>query len=101
MTTTNGTCAECDCIHEGDWVESKLNTDVFGIVIGGSGSHLQVQLSPSLAIHAFHIETLRRMDFNDETDPGGREDLPDDDDNVIDFTKARDLRASTKTKGAA
>lgn len=86
---------ECDCIHEGDWVESKLNTNVFGIVVGGSGAHVHVQLSPSLMIHTFHVETLRRIDWeDDEYEPGGREEPPVADDNVIDFTKARKLRAA-------
>lgn len=93
------TCTNCDCIKEGDWVESKLNTNVFGIVIGGTGMHVSVQLSPTLEIATFHIDTLRRIDGDDEYDPGGREDLPED--NVVNFTKAKALRANTKTKGEA
>lgn len=92
---------ECDCIHEGDWVESKLNTDVFGIVVGGSGAHVQVQLSPSLAITTFHVETLRRMDDGDEYDPGSREELPDDNIIPVDFTKRRKMTAKSPTKGSA
>lgn len=87
----------CGCsdhfFAEGEWVESLLNSDVFGIVIGGSGAHVQVQLAGSLAIHTFHAATLRPLD-----DPG---DGPEgNEDNVIDFTKARDLR-NAKAQGAA
>lgn len=86
---------ECTCIVEGDWVESKLNTNVFGIVIGCSGAQIYVQLAGTLAVQAFHEATLRRIDGDDNYPGDGAKS-----DNVIDFTRAKDLR-NAKAKGAA
>lgn len=92
----------CDCIHfdEGDWVESRLNKDVFGIVVGEAdfGRYYNVQLAGSLEIKPFHAVTLQHMAESDEE--AGRGQLVDED-NIIDFTKERQLRKSTKTRGAA
>lgn len=88
---------DCDCIRIGDVVEHKMNTNVFGIVIGFAGSLVYVRASPSLATLAFHEWELRLMDDDGEPEP----DEPAEQDNVIDFTRAKELRANTKTKGAA
>lgn len=89
-----------DDFQYGDWVESKLNTDVFGIVIGGDmhGLIYTVQLAGSNAVVALHGVTLRRIDDADETPQDGDDLITAD--NVIDFTKARDLR-NANPKGAA
>ncbi|MBB4235089.1 hypothetical protein [Rhizobium esperanzae] len=96
----------CDCIafDEGDWVESKLNTDVFGIVVGGSdfGRHYHVQIAGSLEIRMMFAVTLRHMAVQgDEPPVGGKQKPPAEADNVIDFTKERKLRKTTTTEGAA
>jgi hypothetical protein len=83
------TCENCDCIQEEDWVESKLNTNVFGIVVGSTGAHVDVQLSPSLFIQRFHIGTLRRMDFSDSYTPPAAEQEPADNVIPVDFTQPR------------
>lgn len=92
----------CDCtsFDEGDWVECKLNSDQFGIIINESdfGRYYTVQLAGSMDTKVFHYATIRHMDeFDVEVPPAARV----DGDNVIDFTTARDLRKSTPTKGAA
>ncbi|RJG46544.1 hypothetical protein [Mesorhizobium sp. DCY119] len=80
----------------GDVVEHKMNTSVFGIVIGFAGSLVYIRVSPSLAVLAFHEWELHRVE-NDEFHGGGSGD------NVIpvDFTKKVRLDKNTKTKGAA
>lgn len=88
---------ECDCIGIGDVVEHKMNTNVFGIVIGFAGSVVYLRASPSLATLAFHEWELRLMDDDGEPEP----DETAENDNVINFTRAKELRANTKTKGAA
>ncbi|NTF69415.1 hypothetical protein [Rhizobium rhizogenes] len=100
MSVVDNSC-DCDCFNEGDWVECKLNTDVFGIVIGESdfGRFYNVQLVGSLEVKSFYAVTLRHM-FQPETGGGGAK-LPIDDDNVVDFTKERALRNTTTTRGAA
>jgi len=97
----------CDCcrFEHGDWVESRLNANITGIVVGEiDGGHIyNVQLAGSLAIHQFHGVTLRHSVDPEDFGPiggGGGESAPLDD-NVIDFTKARDLRKTTTTRGAA
>lgn len=91
---------ECTFFEEGDWVECKLNTDQFGIIISESdfGRYYIVQLAGSMESKGFHWATIRHMDDPEEEMPpavaepeGG---------NVVNFTVARDLRNS-KTKGAA
>ena len=94
-------CPECNSIELGDVVEHRMNTNVFGIVIGFSGSLVQIRVSPSLAIMSFHEWELELVE-NDELPPPPTkaEEQPS---NVIavDFTKPRDLRKSTKTAGEA
>lgn len=93
------TCEDCNCIHEGDVAEHIMNTDVFGVVIGFMGSLVGLRVSPSLNVLWFHTFELRRIDGDDEYTPPAKADVPEG--NVIDFTKARDLRADTDTKGRA
>jgi hypothetical protein len=89
-------CPECNCIELGDVVEHKMNTNVFGIVIGFSGSLVWIRVSPSLEVLQFHEWEL---DFVD--DDGLPVPAVVDSADVIDFTKERQLRKSTKTRGAA
>ena len=90
-------CADCDCIDIGDVVEHRMNTNVFGVVLGFEGSLVHIRVSPSLATYKFHEWELRLLDDDDEFDePEGGESLPEDG-NVVPFT----LTAATKTKGAA
>lgn len=88
---------EEDFIGIGDVVEHKMNTNVFGIVIGFAGSVVYLRASPSLATLAFHEWELRPVDDDGEPEP----DEPAEADNVVDFTRAKELRANTKTRGAA
>lgn len=90
---------DCDCLFSGDVVEHKMNTNVFGIVIGFSGSLISLRLSPSLAVVQFHEFELRKLDGDDEYRGGDEADVPTED-NVINFTQAVDLRKA-KAKGAA
>lgn len=71
---------------EGDWVESKLNAGVFGIVVGFMGAQTLVQLVHSLAIQPMHYMTLRPMDDGEPID-GGRKPIPTD--NVINLAEAK------------
>jgi hypothetical protein len=99
MSTSRYEC-NCDCFEEGDWVESKLNPEVFGIVIGESdfGRFYSVQLVGSLEVRVFFAVTIRHAEPPARS--GGAK-QPIDDDNVIDFTKERLLRKITTTRGAA
>lgn len=76
---------------EGDWVESRLNANVFGIVIGERdfGRVYLVMLACSRLIEPMPAVTLRKMDVNDEF--GGRAPVDDLPSNVVQF----------KPKGAA
>lgn len=101
MTTNGPQVGDGDeTFNYGDWVEFKLNTNLFGIVVGhdAMGLKYDVQLSPSGLITPFFGVTLRALEESDEYVPpvGGEVD-----DNVVDFTREKVLRASTKTQGAA
>lgn len=91
----------CDCVNleYGDVVEHRMNTGVFGVVVGFMGSLVGVRVSPSLTVLWFHEFELQAVD-DEEVDPGAKEDAPDAASNVIDFTKAADLRRA-KMRGAA
>lgn len=91
--TTNGDNHDDDMIHIGDVVEHRMNTNVFGVVIGHMGSLVGIRISPSLAVLWFHEWELRHTE-----DDGYDEPPAADQDNVIDFTRAKELRANTKTK---
>ena len=92
---------ECVAFEEGDWVECKLDTNLFGIIISESdwGRYYSVQLAGSTETRLFHWATIRHCDGLDEEGGGAAEAVPGGE-NVINFTRARDLR-TTKTKGAA
>lgn len=94
---------KCDVFNEGDWVECKLNSSVFGIVVGEAdfGRYYHVMLAGSMETKTFFAVTLCHMDFGDDEPPAGVKTPPQDDDNVIDFTKERELRKTTTTRGAA
>ncbi|NZD50501.1 hypothetical protein [Rhizobium leguminosarum] len=91
----------CDCIHFGDVVEHKMNTSVFGIVIGLAGSLIYIRVSPSLATLSFHEWELQHVEDDDVPPPTAKKAPVAEDDNVIDFTKERKLRKTTTTRGAA
>lgn len=95
---------DCDCSYfeYGEWVEFKLDTNQFGIVIDADihGLIYAVQLAGSGIVRQFHGVTLRHME--DDDTPPIKDDLPATvADNVIDFTTEKKLRANTKTRGAA
>lgn len=94
----------CDCgcqLDYGDFVEHKLNTNVIGMVVGRSGSILHVRLSPSLAMANYHDCELRLAEGDEYEPPTGARSDGGGGDNVVDFTKARELRKDTPTKGVA
>lgn len=97
--TSDSACSDCECIGVGDVVEHIMNTNVFGVVLGFMGSLVGIRVSPSLAIMWFHEWELRHLDGDEYDEPTG-EAVPVAD-NVIDFTRARELRGNTPTKGAA
>lgn len=83
---------EYEEIYTSDLVELVVNKDVWGMAIGFAGSLIYVRLATG-AVVPFHEFELRKMAGRDE--PPAKEN-----DNVIDFTRAKDLR-NAKTKGAA
>lgn len=94
----------CDCefFDRGDWVQSRLNSEVKGIVVGEAdfGHVYLVQLAGSMETRPFANVTLRHMDEPEDEDGGKREPVAE---NVIkvDFTKPRTLRPNDETEGAA
>ncbi|WP_065091463.1 hypothetical protein [Rhizobium leucaenae] len=104
MTTTPETTCDCTFFDEGDWVESRLNTDVFGIVVGEAdfGRYYNVQLAGSMEIKQFFAVTLRHMDVQEDEPPMPAK-AKEDNENVVrvDFTKGARLRPDSKTEGAA
>lgn len=85
-------------VEEGDFVEHRANPDVYGVVIGFEGSLVIIRLSPSLATVRYHEYELRAID-DDEYD--GPDDVAAERGNVINFTKAVELRRDTRTEGVA
>jgi hypothetical protein len=93
-------CPHCDCIELGDVVEHRMNTNVFGIVIGFSGSLVLIRASPSLEVLQFHEWELDAVGDDEPTVTA----TEDDETNVIrgvDFTKSGRLTPETTTEGAA
>jgi len=93
-----------DSFSYGDWVQSKLNSDVFGIVVGSDlhGIVYQVQLCPDHRIIPLHRAVLTQMDDSDEVpDDGAREPLPIAGAQVIDFKAASGGLRKMKTAGSA
>jgi hypothetical protein len=98
------TCPDCNCIEIGDVVEHKMNTNVFGIVIGFSGSLILIRVSPSLEVLQFHEWELDVVDDDDvpPNEAAEADDLPGTGNVVrVDFTKGALLRRDSKTEGAA
>lgn len=95
--------SQCDCafFEEGDWVESRLNPAVYGIITGAFnfGQYYTVQLAGSLAYENFSAVTLQHR-ASDELPSEAAEPVAD---NVIrvDFTKARRLTPKSETEGVA
>ena len=99
MTNTNETsarCDGCDCFRYGDVVEHRMNTNVFGVVVGFMGSLVGIQVSPSLDVLWFHEWTLRLLDDDDEYEPPAAQEA----DNVVNIADYK-LTAASKTRGAA
>ena len=98
----NDTC-DCEYFSEGDWVESKLNSSVFGIVVGEAdfGRYYHVQLAGTLEIKPFHAVTIRHMDVQQDEPPVAAKQPVDDNVIQVDFTKRRTMTRKTKTEGAA
>lgn len=95
---------ECRYFGEGDWVECKLNTDQFGIIINesGFGRYYEVQLCGSLEIKTFHWGTLRHIEDPDIEYPPLQAATADSGNVIkVDFTKRPTLRRDTPTGGAA
>lgn len=96
----NDDICECKFFNEGDWVSSRLNHDVFGIVVSNSdfGRFVTVQLAVTLEFKQFYAVTLRHTDLSQEPPAATA-----DDTNVVkvDFTKRRELNRDTPTGGAA
>lgn len=86
----------------GQWVEFKLNHDVFGIVVGADihGLVYAVQLAGSGIVQNFHGVTLQAMEEDGEPIDEKEVEVAD---NVIpvDFTKGVKLTKATRTKGVA
>ncbi|MBY3263834.1 hypothetical protein HFO15_19600 [Rhizobium laguerreae] len=99
---TDDTC-DCEYFSEGDWVESKLNSNVFGIVVGESdfGRYYHVQLADTLEIRAMYGVTIRHMDVQDDEPPVAAKQPVADNVIQVDFTKRRPLKPNTTTEGAA
>lgn len=87
----------------GDWVECKLNTNVFGIVVDWDAHFIKfyVQLAGSLDVEEFDGVTLRKIDVDDDYEEPTPYDPEKGGAEVINFTEAKALRANTKTKGVA
>jgi hypothetical protein len=94
-------CPDCDCIEIGDVVEHKMNTSVFGIVIGFMGSIVIIRVSPTLDVLQFHEWELQVVDDDEIPPPQSAEQPVPDNVIQVDFTKKRRLRPDTTTEGAA
>lgn len=57
----------------GDVVEHRMNTDVFGVVIGFEGSLITMRLSPSLAKAQFHDYELRSVEDDNYEEPPAKD----------------------------
>lgn len=68
-------CDECGAFDYGDVVEHKMNTNIFGIVIGFMGSLVCLRVSPTLEVLSFHEWELRLVEGN-ETPPAKKEPTP-------------------------
>lgn len=95
----------CDCVEfeEGDWVESKLNSNIFGIVVGEAdfGRYYQVQLAGTMEIKPFHAVTIQHMGVHEDGPPTAAKQPVADNVIPVDFTKRRTMTRKTKTEGAA
>jgi hypothetical protein len=95
-------CPDCDCIELGDVVEHKMNTNVFGIVIGFMGTIVLVRVAPTLEVLQFHEWELDLVDDDDvPTPPVATKQAVDDNVVQVDFTKRRIFTPGTPTEGAA
>lgn len=86
-----------DFIEIGDLVELVIQPAIYGMAIGFEGSLVHVRLADGSRV-LFHEYELRKMTGADPEPV--RNGASQEEDNVIDFTKARDLR-SAKAKGMA
>lgn len=102
MSDSENAC-DCEYFSEGDWVESKLNPNTFGIVVGESdfGRFYHVQLANTLEVRPLHAVTLRHRAIQQDEPPTAAKQPVDDNVIQVDFTKGRKLRPDTTTEGAA
>ena len=93
----------CPTFSYGDWVECKLNTNVFGIIVDWDAHFIKfyVQLAGSLDVEEFDGVVLRKIDVEDEYEEPTPYDPEKGGAEVINFTEAKALRAGTKTRGVA
>lgn len=83
-----------DFLELGCLVQHVMNPAIVGVVIGYEGSLVLVRLANMKIVKLHDYELMAAG----ETVDGEPEEV--DDDKVVDFTKARDLRTA-KTRGAA
>jgi len=95
MANDGERCDGCNCIGYEDVVEHKMNTNIFGIVVGFQGSLIGIRVSPSLDLLWFHEWELQHIGDDDYTPP-----VEDEADNIVNLADYR-LKANSKTKGVA
>lgn len=84
-----------DMIYPGDLVELVVQPRIWGMAVGSEGSLVHVRIFDG-SRQLFHEFELRKMAGQDPEPEPAKEN-----DNVVNFTRAKELRANTKTKGAA
>lgn len=100
--TTRPQDDDCECrfFDEGDWVESRLNTNEFGIVVAeyNWGQTYYVQLAGTSEVRPYYGVTLRHMESDTPEPP-----VTAREGNVVNgnFPKYGKLNADTPTDGAA
>lgn len=100
MSGDDTRCPDCGepLLHEGGFAHHVLNPEVFGIVVGFSGSLVFLRLA-DMTTASFQEYEVVAYD-PDDADPGAKEEPPVASADIIDFTKAADLRRA-KMRGAA
>lgn len=90
-----------DMIYPGDLCELVVQPRIWGMAIGFEGSLVHVRIFDG-SRQMFHEFELRKMAGYDPDPEPAKEATPaKGNDNVVNFTRAKELRANTKTKGAA
>lgn len=101
MSDHDSHCPDCGepLLHEGGFAHHVLNPEVFGIVVGFSGSLVFLRLADMTTV-SFQEYEVRPCEAEFGGDPGAKEEPPVASADIIDFTKAADLRRA-KMRGAA